>query len=98
MDIFGDLGGGSIWDDPTFVTVRCGLGLAFFMIGCLLFDNGHADKRCRDGSCSAVSEIVTREDGSITLEELLDQDELIQEAKGQLPRLLELCVHDVASC
>jgi len=46
----------------------------------------------RYAATSSIDTIIDRE-GGFTLEELLEEDELLQECKSQNTKLLELCVH-----
>lgn len=46
----------------------------------------------RYAATSSIDTILEKE-GGFTLEELLEEDELLQECKSQNTKLLELCVH-----
>lgn len=51
----------------------------------------------RYAATSSIDTIIERE-GGFTLEELLEEDELLQECKSQNTKLLELCVHRPFRC
>jgi len=51
----------------------------------------------RYAATSSIDTILERE-GGFTLEELLEEDELLQECKSQNTKLLELCVHGPFCC
>ncbi len=79
-------GEGSIWESvgsSLFFEKRCGLGARKLHVACL-----PPNYFCRAELCSGVSKVLDSD--AFTLEDLLLEDEIIQEAQSQNTKLIEL--------